>query len=152
MIRKAVGAIVFQGDRCLIVHKTNINTVNGKHRIKGEWDFIKGGIEESDRNTKETLLRELYEETGSREYKVIKEFEEKIHFSFPDHIKEKIGFEKQETTMFLVEFLGNADSLTPKDQEIDSIKLIEFDQVGEMLTHQDTKEFFKEWIEKQTKK
>jgi len=34
MIRRAVGAIVFQGNQFLIVHKTTINTLDGKQKRK----------------------------------------------------------------------------------------------------------------------
>ncbi|RPF50409.1 NUDIX domain-containing protein [Aquisalibacillus elongatus] len=142
MIRKAVGAIVFQGNKFLIVHKTKINTNKGKQIIEGEWDFIKGGIEKDDMDLSETLLRELEEETGSKEYKVVKEFDEKICFEFPDEIKPKVGYDKQETTIFLVEFLGDINALNPNDNEISDLKFIEKDKVAEILTHHDTKEFF----------
>lgn len=142
MLRRAVGAIVFCGNKYLIVHKTNINTLEGKQDIHGEWDFIKGGVEESDKDSNDALLRELKEETGSIEYKVLKKFHEKIQFDFPDEIKVKIGYERQETTMFLVEFLGDLNSLSPNDNEISNIKFVEKDKLLEMLAHQDSKDFF----------
>ncbi|MFJ5771660.1 NUDIX domain-containing protein [Psychrobacillus sp. NPDC093180] len=143
MLRRAVGAVVFQGNKFLIVHKSNINTLEGKRNIKGEWDFIKGGVEETDKGLYHALLRELQEETGSTDYKIIKEFPEKIRFEFPDELKVKLGYAKQETTMFLVEFLGDIDSLNPKDDEISSIKFMDKDDVLDILTHQDTKDFFR---------
>ncbi|GGA24476.1 NUDIX domain-containing protein [Psychrobacillus lasiicapitis] len=143
MLRRAVGAIVFQGNKFLIVHKTNINTLEGKQSVKGEWDFIKGGVEENDQELYDALLRELHEETGSMEYKVIKELPEKICFEFPNELKVQLGYAKQETTMFLVEFLGNIDSLSPKDDEISNIKLVKKANVLDILTHQDTKGFFR---------
>lgn len=48
MIRKAVGAIVSYGEKFILVHKVNINTILGKEKVKGEWDFIKGGVKEKD--------------------------------------------------------------------------------------------------------
>ncbi len=145
MLRRAVGAIVFHGNKFLIVHKSNINTLEGKQMIKGEWDFIKGGIEESEKLF-DALLRELQEETGSIEYNVIKEFHEKIRFDFPDEIKEKIGYTKQETTMFLVEFLGDKNALHPNDDEISNITFVEEDKVVEILTHQNTRDYFIKYL------
>ena len=110
--------------------------------MKGEWDFIKGGVEKYDQNLQNALIRELQEETGSKEFRIVKEFPEKICFHFPDEIKMKIGFDQQETTMFLVEFEGDMHSLHPNDNEISQIKFIEKDKVAEVLTHQDTKDFF----------
>lgn len=146
MIRKAVGAIVFHKDKFLIIHKTKINSNNGKQNIKGEWDFIKGGVEERDTDLKNTLLRELQEETGSTEYRVVKQFDEKICFEFPDKIKVEIGYEKQETTMYLVEFLGNTNLLVPIDNEISDIKFFAKVKVLEKLTHKDTKDFFIKYL------
>lgn len=142
MIRKAVGAIVFQGDYILLVHKTNINTHNGKQNISGEWDFVKGGIKSSDRNYEAAILRELHEETGSNDFKVIKELDEKIEFDFPNHVKKQIGYDKQETTMFLIEYLGKPCSLQPNDNEISEIQFVEKTKVTDRLTHRDTKEYY----------
>ena len=142
MIRKAVGAIVYKEDKFLVVYKMKINTNKGKQDINGEWDFIKGGVEKGEKNLNFTLMRELNEETGSNEFRIEKVFDEKIYFEFPDEIKEKTGYKNQETTMFLVKFLGDCDSLTPQDDEIRELKFIEKEKVLETLTHQDTKEYF----------
>ncbi|KGX83201.1 NUDIX domain-containing protein [Pontibacillus marinus] len=142
MIRKAVGAIVFQGNQFLIIHKTKINTNEGKETINGEWDFIKGGVKRKDIDLKESVLRELKEETGSQKYKLIKQFSEKISFEFPSGIKKKIGYERQETTMFLVEFLGDANKLKPFDNEVSDLRFQDKEKVLEMLTHQNTKDYF----------
>lgn len=142
MIRKAVGAIVFKGNKFLIINKTKINTNQGKENIKGEWDFVKGGVEDKDNSLHDSLLRELKEETGSTEYKVVKQLAEKINFEFSDVIKKKIGYERQETSMFLVEFLGDADKLIPFDNEICNIRFLEKENVLKMLSHLDTKDYF----------
>lgn len=142
MIRKAVGAIVYQEDKFLVVHKTNINTIEGKQNIQGEWDFVKGKVEKSDKNYEDALLRELQEETGSMEYKIIMVFDQKIHFDFPVKIKGKIGYDKQVTTMFLVEFKGEFNSLIPLDNEINNFAFLDPNEVVKILTHQETKDFF----------
>lgn len=146
MIRKAVGAIVFQANKFLIINKTKINTNGGKEDIEGEWDFIKGGVEQKDDGLKDTLLRELKEETGSTEYKIVKQLDGQICFDFPDEIKKKIGYKRQETTMFLVEFLGDANKLIPLDNEISDISFQEKEMVIDMLTHLDTKDYFVKYL------
>ncbi|SHG18203.1 NUDIX domain-containing protein [Ornithinibacillus halophilus] len=144
MIRHAVGAIVYQHDKYLLVHKIKINTKTGKEKIQGEWDFIKGGVEKDDTDLTTAILRELEEETGSKEYEIVRQFNEKIYFNFPSHIASKIGYEKQETTMFLVEFLG--DSLTPADDEISELLFVEKDEVPTKLTHSESREYFEQYI------
>lgn len=146
MIRKAVGAIVYQKDKFLVVHKTNINTIEGKQDIQGEWDFVKGKVEKSDKDHKDALLRELQEETGSMEYKIIKEFDQKINFDFPDEVKGKIGYDKQVTTMFLVEFMGEFSSLISQDNEINNMAILDPYHVVKILTHQETRDYFIQYV------
>jgi putative (di)nucleoside polyphosphate hydrolase len=143
-IRKAVCAIVEKENKFLLVHKVKImDSKSGAEKIKGEWDFSKGGVKPFETDIKEAVLRELKEETGSTKYKIIKEFEEKIKFDFPQNIKEKIGFDGQETTVFLLQYLGDGSEIKPQDEEIDLIKFIEKDMVLEKLAHEEMKDFFK---------
>ncbi|WP_413381799.1 NUDIX domain-containing protein [Alkalihalobacillus sp. 1P02AB] len=141
-IRQAVGAIVYHGEQFLLVHKTKINTQNGKEAIVGEWDFVKGKVEKEDGNLEEAILRELKEETGSECYKIMKSFDEKIEFVFPSEIQRKIDFQKQVTTMFLVEFKGEEEALVPIDSEISSVRLVDKSEVVALLTHEETKRYF----------
>lgn len=53
---------------------------------------------------------------------------------------------KQETTMFLVEFLGDIHLLKPNDSEISGLKWVNKDNVVEILTHQETKDYFRRVI------
>lgn len=142
MIRKAVGAIVFQGDCFLLVHKVKINAGSTKEDIIGEWDVVKGGVENSDKDLQSAVLRELLEETSSSDFKIIKQLPEKICFDFPEETSRKIGYKRQETTMFLVEFFGDRELLKPNDNEIDKIKMVNKEEVLEKLSHIDTIEYF----------
>ena len=142
-IRKAVGAIVKQKDLFLLIHKVKMmNSLNGPEKIKPRWDFPKGGVKQSDLNLEQAILRELKEETGSDNYKIVKQFNEKIVFDFPDKIKDKLGFHSQEVTMFLVEFLGDKKLLKSQDDEIDNINFFSKDEVNNMISFQDSKDFF----------
>lgn len=143
MIRTAVGAIIYQGKEILLIHKVEISSIkNSNNHISGEWDFPKGGVEEEDKDLKAALLRELEEETGSTNYKIMKQLDEKINFSFPEDVAIKTGYKNQETTMFIVEYVGDRSDLMPKDNEIDAVEFLNSVEVYERLTHQDTKEFF----------
>ncbi|MDR4889716.1 NUDIX hydrolase [Fredinandcohnia sp. QZ13] len=138
MIRQAVGAIVYKEDQFLLVHKVKASS----EKIPGEWDFIKGGIEDSDESPRHAILRELKEETGSTDFLISKEFGEKICFTFPEKIKLKIGFERQETTMFLVEYKGVLEDLSQMDEEIAELQFLTKNEVSDKLTHDDTRSFF----------
>ncbi len=143
MIRTAVGAIIYQGKEILLVHKVKISSIkNSNNHMDGEWDFPKGGLEEEDKDLIAALFRELEEETGSTNYKILKQLDEKICFSFPQHVAHKIGFKKQETTMFIVEYTGDRSDLIPNDHEINTVEFLNSDEVYERITHQDTKAFF----------
>ncbi|QUG84530.1 NUDIX domain-containing protein [Bacillus nitratireducens] len=143
MIRQAVGAVVFQHSEFLLVHKVKISDIDGEYAMsKGEWDFPKGGVKHTDNDLESAILRELEEETGSTKFKVIKQFEDKICFGFPEELKMKIGYEEQETTMFYVEYIGDRIDLHPKDNEISQVQFFKIQDVLRVLSHEDTKKFF----------
>ncbi|MFB4159303.1 NUDIX domain-containing protein [Geomicrobium sp. JSM 1781026] len=148
MIRKAVGAIIYQQDNYLLVYKSNINTTLGKQTISSVWDFVKGGVETRDVDLESALLRELKEETGCENYRVHKQFERLLSFEFSKSIQEKIGYEKQETTMFLVEFLGEISHLQPVDQEITRVRFVKKHTLVGTLSHDETKSYVSDlWSE-----
>ena len=142
-VRKAVGAIVTIGEDYVLILKTKIHTTEGKKEIEGEWDFIKGGVEEEDCSLEEAILRELEEETGMKAFLVKKEFEEKISFKFPQGVAEKIGYHSQETTMFLVEYKGENKGWSPQDDEVSEIGFFKKEEVLKKLAHEETREYFK---------
>lgn len=148
MIRNAVGAIITQGDEILLVHKVKMmDGKNGPEETPGQWDFPKGGVLSSDLDLSSALLRELKEETGSAQYRVIKKFEEKICFEFPKFLREKLGYESQETTMFQVEYIGDRTELKPQDKEIDQVNFFPKSNVLGILFHEDSKEFYKRFVQ-----
>lgn len=96
--RKAVGAVIIKDGKFLLIRKLR----DGPHLTKPRWDFSKGGVDKKDKDLKASLMRELYEETKSRKYKIIKQFKEKITFVWNKWSQKKLGFTGQITTMFLV--------------------------------------------------
>jgi len=142
MIRKAVGAIVIKGNKFLIVAKVKeMSTPDGPTDIPMQWHIPGGGIRESDESNRKALERELLEETGSDQYTIIKEYEDKICFDFPDSIRERTGFTGQVTTMFLVEYTGLDNRLIPIDEEIDRVEFVSMGQLLERVFVIETKEF-----------
>ncbi|PWV95859.1 putative (di)nucleoside polyphosphate hydrolase [Paenibacillus cellulosilyticus] len=129
MIRKAVGGVILNGDKVLLVHK--VKGAQGK--IAGKWDFPKGGMEQGDVDFEHALRRELREETGSEQFVIHRQFEQKICFEFDSVAREKLGSERQETTMFLVEYIGDGTDLAPQDDEIDEVRWFSRDELAELL-------------------
>lgn len=142
MLREAVGAIVVKDDKFLLVHKVKINGTKGKIDFEGSWDFVKGKIELIDKDKKAAVMRELLEETGSNEYKVLEEYSEQLKFEFDPETSRIINYTSQVTTLFLVEYLGNMDELKPQDDEIGEISFFDLSELLNTLSHSETKEFF----------
>ena len=148
MIREAVGAVVVYEDEILLVHKINIMSVGTEAiPIAGQWDFPKGGIKEGDQSIADAILRELREETGVTSFEIIKKFDQKIIFSFPEASYNKTGFSVQETTMFLVKYIGDKQELVPQDEEIDCVKFFKKENIIARLSHEATKSFFEKIID-----
>ncbi|QAA30528.1 NUDIX hydrolase [Clostridium manihotivorum] len=137
-IRKAVGAVIVQDNEYLLIHKARNSDSNKV--INGYWDFPKGGVEASDKDLEAAIMRELKEETGSANYKIINRFDRKICFSFPKSYK----YEKQETTMFYVEYYGNREDLEPQDEEIDEVKFFSKEQLMSSISLYETQKFLSE--------
>jgi putative (di)nucleoside polyphosphate hydrolase len=140
--RYAVGAIIQQGQEYLLVHKVKVmDTPGGPKSIPGVWDFPKGGVK-SGETAFEAVLREVREETGGECYRIIKQVDESIDFAFDDRVHHSIGYDRQETTMFLLEYLGDRLELGPLDEEIDQVHFFSADMVCRHLAHQETKDYF----------
>ncbi len=79
---KSAGGIIFREDGgkkyFLLLHYTRINDQRGEHTY---WDFPKGHVEESE-SEMDTLFREIEEETGLKDIKIIEGFREKIKYFF----------------------------------------------------------------------
>lgn len=143
LIRFAVGAIIMMENDFLLVKKQTVETLTGKHSIAYEIDFVKCGLENEESN-EAALLRELYEETGSKDYQIIEQINQKLHFSFPNDLAKKIGYSHQQTTFFLVRYTGKTKEFKPIDCEIQSILFVSKDELIDTLTHQETKTFIQQ--------
>jgi len=145
-IRHAVGAIIVQNNEYLLVHKVKqMEGLDGPISIDAVWDFPKGGVHPA-----ETLLnalwRELREETGSQQYRVRKQFPGSISFSFEAATQQAVGYSRQETTMFLVEYVGDRTDLYPQNEEIDDLRFFHAKQVLLHLPHEETRQFYQQFL------
>ncbi|MGY5854574.1 MAG: NUDIX domain-containing protein [Candidatus Thorarchaeota archaeon] len=147
MIRKAVGAIVYRGDRFLLVGKVKLMDIpGGPVDIPLEWNIPSGGIRDSDGSSLNAIKRELREETGSERFEIIRELEDKLCFLFPPHIRDKTGFENQETVMFLVEYTGDDEYLTPIDEEIEKVAFVTEEEVFRLISFEETRDYFRKTL------
>ncbi|MGV8162181.1 MAG: NUDIX domain-containing protein [Candidatus Nanoarchaeia archaeon] len=139
--RKAIGAIIFSKDKFLVLKRCAMLTKNGMRKISPEWDLLKGGIEEGERE-EIALMREIFEETGSRKYIISKKFKEKLVYNLPVESE----FSKQEVTMFLVEYVGDKKDLMYDEEEIMELKFFNKDESLSKIKYEETKEFFRKHV------
>jgi len=143
MIRRAVGAIIFQQDEVLLVQKVKRSESTSKlESFHPEWDFPKGGVKDGEPLHK-AILRELFEETGSTAYEILTELNDKICFSFDAHFTSLTGYTEQVTTMFIVKYIGDRSDLKSLDEEIRAIQFVNKEHVLDFLIHEETKKCYK---------
>jgi putative (di)nucleoside polyphosphate hydrolase len=143
-IRRAVGAIIKKEDKYLIVNKVKaFDTVDLIPTEVNEWDLIKGGIDQSDIDLHAALRRELEEETGSIDFKIIKQFNKTLNFDFEMASPIARKYHMQITNMFLVEYTGENEVFQSADGEIGSYKFVTEDELLNQLSHGNTIDFIR---------
>jgi 8-oxo-dGTP diphosphatase len=105
---------------------------------KGRWTIPKGHVEKGEK-LEETAFREVVEETGLKELKVLDRLD-RIHFFY--RREGKLIF--MTTYVFLMEAIGDTDSLTPGDSEgIVDAKWFDFNEAIELIEYKDTERLFR---------
>lgn len=102
---------------------------------KNRWTIPKGHIEEGE-SSKETAVREVNEETGLKEMKVIK-FLGKINFRY----RRQQSLVLMTTEIFLIQALGDTNDLNPEDwmnglewfSTADALDKIEYEDIGTII-------------------
>jgi MoaA/NifB/PqqE/SkfB family radical SAM enzyme/ADP-ribose pyrophosphatase YjhB (NUDIX family) len=106
--RNNVGAIVFKGDKYLLVQRTN---------WPGSfWKFPQGGVNEGE-NKEKAVMRELNEELGTNKFKIIKHFSSSHKYNWDRESINLANFRwrGQRQFFFLVEFIGGDINLNSKE-------------------------------------
>lgn len=101
----------------------------------GHWDFVKGNVEPNE-SEKETVVRELSEETGITDAKFIEGFKERIEYYYRrqgDTVHKEVVFYLMETS---------TENITLSFEHIGSIWL-NYSQSMEKLTFKNAKEVLK---------
>jgi len=120
---QSVGAVVFYQDKFLVLRYGH-----------GHWGLVKGHIEEGE-TKKQTLIRELEEETGITESTFVPGFKEEIGYYY----KSK-GLISKKVTFFLLKVNTMKVTLSPREHTDfkwltyeEAIKLITFENVKRVL-------------------
>ena len=101
-MRNGVGAVVLNKNNKVFVGKRIDNP--GKF-----WQMPQGGVDEGEEYL-DAMKRELFEETGIKNFKVIKEIEGMTEYELPDYLLGKIWkgkYRGQKQKWFVIRFLGD---------------------------------------------
>lgn len=135
--RKGVNAIVLDSNKYfLLVQKQTYDT--------NQWDFPGGGLEDNE-DPKTGILRELEEELGSKDFKIIHESHSINTFEWPKEAQEH-GFKKhgkwyrgQQKHQFIVKFTGDRKNISLQEEEIRKIAWVPYLELKNYLI------FEKQW-------
>jgi len=99
---------------------------------QGHWDFPKGHLEKQDVNKKAAAIRELAEETGIRDAKIVDGFEDKTEYTFT-HKKKKIS---KQVWWYIAETETIEVDLSHEHQDY---LWLEWDEAKKQLTHDESR-------------
>ena len=107
IFREGVAAIVINKDKKVLMCE---------HAwIDEAWQFPQGGVEENEKK-EGAILRELWEELGTKKFKIISKMDEKLHYLVPYYLREN-QFDGQIQTYFLVLFTGEDEEIHFENQK-----------------------------------
>lgn len=104
----------------------------------GRWSIPKGHVEEGE-SIEQTAKREITEETGLTDLRLIEKLD-KLHFFYRK--EGKLIF--MTTYVFLIEALGNTDAIIPEQSEgIADVKWFDSEKALELIEYRETQKLFK---------
>lgn len=100
------------------------------------WQFPQGGIDKGE-EVQEALFREMEEEIGTKDAKIIAEFPEWISYDFPSKIANKMKpYKGQTQRYFLMQLEAKAViNLATEHPEFDEYKFVSVDEVLDHTAH-----------------
>lgn len=121
---KSIGAVVFKGKKCLLL----------KYGM-GHWDLVKGNVERGE-SKEETIIRELFEETGIKDAEIIEGFNEDIDYYYT--------FKGERIHKFVDYLLIKSNEKKIKlSYEHDDYKWLSFDKAIEQVNFKNVKKILK---------
>lgn len=100
------------------------------------WQFPQGGIDEGE-SPEEALFRELEEEIGTRDVKILGEYPEWISYDFPSHIAKKMKpYAGQTQRYYLVQLNKSAEiNIETELPEFSDYKFVDYSELSEYTAH-----------------
>ena len=130
--RPNVAAIVLSSD----YDRSGHFVIARRTGMRRGWQFPQGGIDANE-TPREALLRELYEEIGTRDVEILGEYPEWIQYDFPATKNVKMyPFKGQRQRYFLVKLLPEAilDLFAHEAPEFEEYKLVTSDELFRRVT------------------
>ena len=149
LYRKNVGVVVCKKGKVLLCARADSSAYN--------WQFPQGGIEK-DENIVEAAKRELFEETGIKSIKLIKQMPCSIKYDFPINNKcHRIpGYKGQDQHWVCFEFLGDDDEINfetnPEEIEFKAFEWADISEAPKRIiefkkdVYLRVAEFFKDYV------
>ena len=126
-MEKSCGIVLFHSDEFLVIqHSTESN------EVQGHWDFPKGHVEDNESEL-ETATRELQEETGIDDFRLINNFRQKITYK----VHKNNAVIPKEVIFFLAESSTKSIQLSSEHQ---NFCWLNFDLAHDRLTYSNAKE------------
>jgi 8-oxo-dGTP pyrophosphatase MutT (NUDIX family) len=134
-VEKSAGAVIFKRETNKIYYLL-LHYPGASHRAeKDYWDFPKGHIEKGEK-IEETVKREVFEETGLKDIKILPGFKETIKYFFKSGGKRILKF----VTFFVVE---TKEKKVQISFEHIGYEWLPFEEATERLTFKNAKEILK---------
>ena len=131
-MRSGVGIIILNNNNQVFVGKRKDNPANN-------WQMPQGGVDKGE-SFIDAMKRELFEETGIKKIKILKELEKIYQYELPENLvgiiwKGKYRGQKQK--LFITRFLGNDDeiNINTKHPEFIDWKWIEPKKLPEVIVN-----------------
>jgi len=105
-LRIGVGIVVLNKENKVFVGKRKDNPID-------KWQMPQGGVDNGE-NFLDAMKRELKEETGIQNIKIIKELKEWTEYELPDYLLGKVWkgkYKGQKQKWFIVRFMGSDDEI-----------------------------------------
>ena len=131
-LRLGVGAIVLNNKNRVFVGKRKDNPVD-------KWQMPQGGVNEGEKLI-DAMRRELQEETGIKNIKILKEIDGWSQYELPENLLGKIWegkYRGQKQKWFIMKFLGKQEEINikTKNPEFLDWKWIEINQITEVVVN-----------------
>jgi putative (di)nucleoside polyphosphate hydrolase len=141
-IKRILHAVILFPWRCLVwrfrihfVYRENVAAaiINSQNEIllvtpawsrKEKWQFPQGGVDPGE-SGRDAILREMKEELGTGQFKILAEHKEVYHYDWPHWYQVLRGYKGQKQDVFLLRFIGeNSDFDIEKEGELAAWKWV----------------------------